>query len=108
MKVVLIVLLGFLQIADGTLTYLGLSFANADEVNPLLNFCSGLFGLGYSITLLKLGTLAAITFLFLERHKMKSRWIMATLASVDTYYAWIVVSNVILVMDAYLPYSDLS
>ncbi len=103
MDALLIVLFGLLQVADGIVTYLGLSSKGVDEVNPVLNFFVGLLGLGGSITLLKLAGLAFITFLFFDRHKMKSRWITATLASAVTFYIWVVSSNVILVVGAYMP-----
>jgi hypothetical protein len=98
----LIVLFGLLQIADGVVTYFGLGSAQLDEVNPALNGLVGLFGLGYSITLIKLAGLAFVTFLFFDRKKMKSLWITATLASAVTFYSWVVSRNVILVVDAYL------
>ena len=100
MDAFLIVIFGFLHVADGVVTYLGLNFADVEEVNPVLNFFAGHLGLGYSITLLKSMGLAFITFLFLDRHKMKSRWITATLASAVSFYGWVVSGNVILVVGA--------
>lgn len=100
MDALLIILFGLLQVADGVVTYLGLSFSGLDEVNPVLNFCTKLLGLGCSITLLKLPGLGFMTFLFTGRHKMKSRWITATLASAVVFYSWVVTNNVILVVDA--------
>lgn len=94
---VLIILFGFLQVADGFVTYLGLSFAGVDEVNPVLNFFAELWGLGFSITLLKLAGLAFITLMFFDRHRMNSRWLMATLISADTFYGWVVCNNILLV-----------
>jgi uncharacterized membrane protein len=108
MKALLIVLFGLLHVADGVVTYFGLHFTDVDEVNPVLNFFIGLLGLGCSITLLKLAILAVVAFLFFERHKMKSRWITATLASAVTFYGWVVSSNVLLVVGAYLPFSEIS
>ena len=98
MNAILIVFFALLQVADGVVTYLGLGFANVDEVNPVLGILIGLFGLGGSITLLKLAGLAFVAFLFFDRHKMKSPWITATLASSVTFYSWVVGSNVILVV----------
>lgn len=102
MNALLIVLFGLLQITDGIVTYFGLGFAKLDEVNPALNGLVGWLGLGYSITLLKLAGLAFIAFLFVDRNKMKSRWITATLASAVSFYSWVVSRNVVLVVDAYL------
>jgi len=100
MYALLIILFGLLQVADGVVTYLGLSFSGLDEVNPVLNFCAELVGLGYSIVLLKMAGLVFIAFLFTDRHKMKSRWITATLTSAVAFYSWVVTNNVILVVDA--------
>ena len=95
-----IVLFGILQIADGVVTFFGLTSAEVDEVNPVLNFFVELIGVGYSITLLKLAGLAFIVFLFTDRHKMKSRWITTTLGVAVTFYGWVVSNNMILVVGA--------
>lgn len=101
MNALLIVFFALLQVADGIVTYLGLgTFDNVDEVNPVLNFFIVHIGLGGSITLLKLIGLAFAAFLFFDRHKMKSRWITASLASAVTFYGWVVSNNVILVATA--------
>jgi hypothetical protein len=54
MNAILIVFFALLQVADGVVTYLGLGLASVDEVNPVLGVLIELFGLGGSITLLKL------------------------------------------------------
>ncbi|QSA96414.1 DUF5658 family protein [Methylococcus sp. EFPC2] len=97
MNAPLIVLFALLQVADGVVTYLGLSFAEVDEVNPVLNVVAEVFGLGWTITLLKLVGLAFIAFLYFDRRKMKSRWITAMLASAVSFYSWVVTNNVMLV-----------
>lgn len=94
----LIVFFGLLHIADGLVTYLGLSYAAVDEVNPVLNYFAGLWGLGLAITLLKLVILVVITCIFIDRHTIKSRWGTATLAWADTFYSWVVTNNFILVI----------
>lgn len=94
----LIVFFGLLHIADGVITYLGLSFAPVDEVNPVLNYVAGLCGLGLAIASLKLAILLVIAGIFFGRHTIKSRWGTATLASADTFYGWVVTNNVILVV----------
>jgi hypothetical protein len=96
----LIVLFGLLQIADGIVTFLGLDQDLVDEVNPVLNASAKYFGLGASIAVLKLAGLAFIAFLFFDRHKMKSRWITAALASAVGFYSWVVANNVTLVLTA--------
>lgn len=96
----LIVLFGILHVADGIVTYLGLSFFGLQEVNPLLNFSAEAIGLGNSITLYKLCEISVAAFLFSDRHKMHSRWITATLASAVIFYGWVVTNNVALVFDA--------
>lgn len=98
MKTLLIVIFALLQVTDGMVTYFGLNFAGVDEVNPVLNLFVELIGLGYSIAVLKLAGLVFVTFLFIERHKMKSLWITATLASADSFYSWVVVNNFSLVL----------
>lgn len=100
MIALLIVLFGLLQVADGIVTYVGLRFCGVDEANPVLNYCAALIGLEYALPLLKLGGLAFVVFLFMDRHKMKSRWITATLASSVTFYSWVVTQNVLLVTAA--------
>ncbi len=97
MNALLIVLLGVLQVVDGVVTYLGLSFAEVDEVNPVLNYFAKWLGLGKTITIIKLMGLAFIAFLFIDRRKMKSLWITSTLASSVSFYSWVVGNNVFLV-----------
>jgi len=96
----LIVLFGLLQVADGVVTYQGLNQSLVDEVNPLLNACAEWFGLAASIAVLKLAGLVFIAFLFFDRHKMKSRWITATLGLAVSFYGWVVANNVSLVLGA--------
>lgn len=100
MNSLLIILFGLLHIADGVITYLGLSFDVVDEANPVLNFFAEQVGLGFSITTLKLACLSVLIYLFYGRHKMKSRWITATLASAVTFYSWVVSNNIFLVVTA--------
>lgn len=98
MNAFFIIVFGLLQIADGVVTFFGLKSADVDEVNPVLNFFAEQVGLGLSITLLKLAGLAFIVFLFVDRRKMKSRWITTALGLAVTFYSWVVSSNVILVV----------
>jgi hypothetical protein len=81
-------------------TYLGLSFSNVIEVNPILNFFADLLGLGFAIILLKLAILTAITFIFFDRRSIKGRLGTATLASADTFYSWVVTNNFMLLFAA--------
>jgi uncharacterized membrane protein len=96
----LIVLFGLLHVADGVVTYFGLSFSGLEEANPLLNYCADSVGLGCSITLLKLAELGFVAYLFAGRRNMKSPWITATLASAVVFYSWVVTNNVMLVVEA--------
>jgi hypothetical protein len=98
MNSLLIVIFGLLHVADGIVTYLGLSFAELEEVNPVLNAFSEQLGLGFSITLLKLVCLTVIAFLFYRRRRMKSRWITVSLGSAVTFYSWVISNNVFLVV----------
>ena len=93
----LIVLFGLLHIADGVVTYLGLSFTSVDEVNPVLNYFAGILGLGVAITMLKLLILFVITCIYIDRQTIKGRLGTATLAWADTFYSWVVTNNFILV-----------
>jgi uncharacterized membrane protein len=94
----MIVLFGLLNVADGVVTYLGLSVADVIEVNPILNYFAGLLGLGVAIVLLKLAILIIIAYIFFDRHSIQSRLGTVTLASADTFYGWVVFSNSILFM----------
>ncbi|MDT4331107.1 DUF5658 family protein [Methylomonas sp. MED-D] len=96
----MLVLFGLLHIADGVITYLGLSFTDVDEVNPILNYFAGLVGLGLAITSLKVAILLVIAFIFFDRHSIKGRWGTATLVWADAFYSWVVTNNFTLVMGA--------
>lgn len=96
----MLVLFGLLHIADGAITYFGLSFTDVDEVNPILNYFAGLVGLGLAITSLKVAILLVIAFIFFDRHSIKGRWGTATLVWADAFYSWVVTNNFALVMGA--------
>lgn len=96
----LLVLFGLLHMADGIITYLGLKFSSVDEANPVLVFFADQFGLGYSITAMKLMCIAVIAYLFFGRRKIKSRLSTATLTGAVTFYCWVVSNNVFLVVNA--------
>ena len=98
LNALMIVLFGLLHVADGVVTYLGLSFTSVDEVNPLLNYVASQMGLGRAIFSLKLLILLVITSIFVDRHSIKGRWGTATLVSADTFYSWVVTNNCLLVM----------
>ncbi len=100
MNTLLIILFGLLHVADGIITYLGLSFDVVDEANPVLNFCAEQVGLGFSITTLKLACISVLIYMFYGRHKMKSPWVTATLASAVSFYSWVVTNNIFLVVTA--------
>ncbi|QPK62840.1 hypothetical protein IVG45_18725 [Methylomonas sp. LL1] len=93
----LILSFGGLHVADGIVTYLGLTFAELAEVNPVLNYFSGLLGLGVSICLLKLVILAVIVAIFMARRTIKSHWGTATLGMAVMFYCGVVISNMMLV-----------
>lgn len=94
----MIVLFGLLNVADGVVTYLGLSFANVIEVNPILNYFAELLGVGVAIVSVKLAILIIIAFIFFDRHSIQSRLGTVTLASAATFYSWVVFRNFILFM----------
>jgi hypothetical protein len=95
---VLIVLFALLHVADGFITYLGLSFTDVDEVNPLLNYAAGILGLGRAIVLLKLIILSLIAAIFFDRCTIKGRWATVALMLAVVFYSGVVASNVMLVV----------
>lgn len=95
---VLIVLFAVLHVADGLITYLGLSFTEVDEVNPLLNYAAGILGLGRAIVLLKLIILSFIAAIFFDRCTIKGRWATVALMLAVVFYSGVVASNVMLVV----------
>jgi hypothetical protein len=97
---ILIILFALLHVADGLITYIGLRFTSVEEVNPILTYFVHLLGLGCSITLLKLGILAVIGFLYIDRYKMHNGWGTFVLASAVSFYFWVVSNNVFLVVSA--------
>jgi Domain of unknown function (DUF5658) len=101
MNALLLVLLGLLQMADGTVTYVGIRGAMVDEANPLAELCFGHLGLGCSITVAKLIGLAIIGSVFLRRHRFnKRRHFTATLSVLVSAYSWVVANNVMLILAA--------
>lgn len=92
---VLIASFGGLHVMDGIVTYLGLTFAELAEVNPVLNYFAGLLGLGISITVLKLAILAAIIVIFTGRRTIGHRG-TAVLALAVMFYSGVVINNVLL------------
>jgi hypothetical protein len=94
----LIVVFGLLQVADGAITYIGLRCTEIDEVNPFASFCFEHFGLGASITVMKLLGLAFIALVFARRHRIHSPWVTATLSLVVSAYVWVVAHNLNLVL----------
>ena len=95
---VLIVLFAVLHVADGFITYLGLSFTEVDEVNPLLNYAAGILGLGRAIVLLKLIILSFIAAIFFDRCTIKGRWATVALMLAVVFYGGVVTNNVLLVV----------
>ena len=96
----LILLFGLLHTADGIVTYFGLKFNYADEVNPVLLFFAGTMGLGLAIFALKLLCVEFIALLYFARRNMGSCWGTATLFSADAFYSWVVSNNILLVVGA--------
>lgn len=96
----LILLFGLLHTADGIVTYFGLKFNYADEVNPVLLFFAGTMGLGLAIFALKLLCVEFIALLYFARRNIRSCWGTATLFSADAFYSWVVSNNILLVVSA--------
>lgn len=96
----LMVLFALLHVADGLVTYLGLTFTSVGEVNPVLNSVADIFGLGVSIFVLKLMCIAVIAWIYRDRHKINSCWSTTTLMGAVGFYCWVVSNNIILVAAA--------
>lgn len=96
----LILLFGLLHTADGIVTYFGLKFNYATEVNPVLLFFAGTMGLGLAIFALKLLCVEFIALMFVARRNIGSCWGTATLFSADAFYSWVVSNNLFLVVGA--------
>lgn len=94
----LILLFGLLHTADGIVTYFGLKFNYATEVNPVLLFFAGTMGLGLAIFALKLLCVEFIALLYFTRRNIGSCWGTATLFSADAFYSWVVSNNIVLVV----------
>lgn len=96
----LILLFALLHTADGIVTYFGLKFNYATEVNPVLVFFAGTMGLGLAIFALKLLCVEFIAVLYFARRNIGSCWATATLFSADAFYSWVVSNNILLVVGA--------
>lgn len=96
----LILLFALLHTADGVVTYLGLKFNHATEVNPVLIFFAGTMGLGLAIFALKLLCVEFIAVLYFARRNIGGCWATASLLSADAFYSWVVSNNILLVVGA--------
>lgn len=96
----LILLFAFLHTADGIVTYFGLKFNYATEVNPILIFFAGTMGLGLAIFALKLLCVEFIAVLYFARRNIGGGWATASLLSADAFYSWVVSNNILLVVGA--------
>lgn len=96
----LILLFALLHTADGIVTYFGLKFNYATEVNPVLIFFAGTMGLGLAIFALKLLCVEFIAVLYFARRNIGSCWATASLFSADAFYSWVVSNNILLVVSA--------
>lgn len=96
----LILLFALLHAADGIVTYFGLKFNYAEEVNPVLLFFASTMGLGLAIFALKLLCMEFIAVVFFARRNIGSCWGTATLFSADAFYSWVVSNNILLVVSA--------
>ncbi|MCK9605620.1 MAG: DUF5658 family protein [Methylomonas sp.] len=96
----LILLFALLHTADGIVTYFGLKFNYATEVNPILIFFAGTMGLGLAIFALKLLCVEFIAVLYFARRNIGSCWATASLFSADAFYSWVVSNNILLVVSA--------
>ncbi|AEG01228.1 DUF5658 family protein [Methylomonas methanica] len=96
----LILLFALLHTADGIVTYFGLKFNYATEVNPILIFFAGTMGLGLAIFALKLLCVEFIAVLYFARRNINGGWATVSLLSADAFYSWVVSNNILLVVGA--------
>lgn len=96
----LILLFALLHTADGIVTYFGLKFNHATEVNPILIFFAGTMGLGLAIFALKLLCVEFIAVLYFARRNIGGGWATVSLFSADAFYSWVVSNNILLVVGA--------
>lgn len=89
----LIVFIALLNIADGALTYLGLTFFEVYEANPVLDLFSSRLGLGSAIIFIKAIILSGLLLLFFRRSCSRCITNITTLALTNVFYLWVVGNN---------------
>lgn len=89
----LIVFIALLNIADGALTYLGLTFFEVYEANPVLDLFSSRLGLGSAIVFIKAIILSGLLLLFFRRSCARCITNITTLALTNVFYLWVVGNN---------------
>ena len=98
LNAIFIILFGLLHVADGVLTYFGLSYSNVIEVNPILNYFIELSSIGYSILFVKSLIIFIIFLIFINRNNIKGQLGTIALLCANVFYVFIVFNNAILVL----------
>lgn len=94
----LIILIAVLNIADGVLTYLGLTFFEVAEANPILELFSSRLGLGSAIIFIKAIIISGLVLMFFRRSCVHCYTNIATLFVTNIFYLWVVGNNTDLVL----------
>lgn len=89
----LIILIALLNIADGFLTYFGLTLFEVYEANPVLDMFSSRLGLGSAIIFIKAIILSGLILLFFRRSCARCMTNITTLALANVFYLWVVGNN---------------
>lgn len=89
----LIILIALLNIADGALTYLGLTFFEVAETNPVLDLFSSRLGLGSAIIFIKAIIISGLILMFVKRNCTRCYTNITTLFLTNIFYIWVVGNN---------------
>ena len=89
----LIILIALLNIADGVLTYLGLTFFEVAEANPVLDLFSSRLGLGSAIIFIKAIIISGLILIFIRRSCARCYTNITTLFLTNVFYLWVVGNN---------------
>ena len=94
----LIILIALLNIADGVLTYLGLTFYEVAEANPVLDVFSSRLGLGSAIIFIKAIIISGLVLMFIKRSCIRCYTNITTLFLTNVFYLWVVGNNTDLIL----------
>lgn len=98
LQAALIIFIALLNIADGVLTYLGLTFFDVAESNPVLDVFSSRLGLGSAIIFIKAIILYGLILMFIKRSCYRCYTNITTLFLTNVFYLWVVGNNTDLIL----------